>query len=309
MFGILSEYPRKIWDGLRGLSKQSQYQREVDGNPTPTGQDFSQVIDEVIATQSGVLDLHDYVVKVDNELTATKDDLEKQIKDISLTPGKPGEPGYTPVKGKDYFDGEPGEPGYTPVKGVDYFDGKNGQDAPAPTVEVISEDEIKIGDKVIKLPRGPKGKDGKSIPQKRIFGGGLSGGLEGKKGEPGAPGKDGSGIVVMTAESNASIKAGQAIILTNTFHADFASIDLVGLCIADCEPTFLCSYQTSGTITNADWTNVTGSATLQSGYYFLDQTTAGKLTPTVPTTGWIVRVGRALTPDTLLIEMEGPVKL
>lgn len=32
-----------------------------------------------------------------------------------------GLPGYTPVKGKDYFDGLPGR---TPVKGVDYFDGK-----------------------------------------------------------------------------------------------------------------------------------------------------------------------------------------
>lgn len=30
--------------------------------------------------------------------------------------------GYTPIKGKDYFDGEDG---YTPVKGVDYFDGKD----------------------------------------------------------------------------------------------------------------------------------------------------------------------------------------
>ena len=44
-----------------------------------------------------------------------------------------GDPGYTPVKGVDYFDGAPGkdgkngtdgakgDPGYTPVKGVDYF--------------------------------------------------------------------------------------------------------------------------------------------------------------------------------------------
>ena len=50
-----------------------------------------------------------------------------------------GKDGYTPVKGKDYFDGEPGytpvkgidyfdgEPGYTPVKGVDYFDGEPGK--------------------------------------------------------------------------------------------------------------------------------------------------------------------------------------
>lgn len=35
----------------------------------------------------------------------------------------PGPPGYTPVKGVDYFDGVDG---YTPIKGVDYFDGTNG---------------------------------------------------------------------------------------------------------------------------------------------------------------------------------------
>ena len=34
-----------------------------------------------------------------------------------------GKDGYTPVKGKDYFDGKDG---YTPQKGVDYFDGKDG---------------------------------------------------------------------------------------------------------------------------------------------------------------------------------------
>lgn len=37
--------------------------------------------------------------------------------------GPPGEDGYTPIKGVDYFDGKDG---YTPVKGVDYFDGKDG---------------------------------------------------------------------------------------------------------------------------------------------------------------------------------------
>ena len=42
-----------------------------------------------------------------------------------------GKDGYTPVKGKDYFDGEDGvdgKDGYTPIKGVDYFDGKDGVD-------------------------------------------------------------------------------------------------------------------------------------------------------------------------------------
>ena len=45
-----------------------------------------------------------------------------------------GEPGYTPVKGVDYFDGKDGKDGkdgYTPVKGIDYFDGAPGPEGPA----------------------------------------------------------------------------------------------------------------------------------------------------------------------------------
>lgn len=35
--------------------------------------------------------------------------------------GEPGQDGYTPVKGVDYFDGKDGQDGHTPVKGVDYW--------------------------------------------------------------------------------------------------------------------------------------------------------------------------------------------
>ena len=44
--------------------------------------------------------------------------------------GEKGDPGYTPVKGKDYFDGAAG---YTPQKGVDYFDGDKGDDGVSAT--------------------------------------------------------------------------------------------------------------------------------------------------------------------------------
>lgn len=50
--------------------------------------------------------------------------------------GDPGDDGYTPVKGVDYFDGEPGIDGKTPVKGVDYFDGEDGKDAEVDTDEL-----------------------------------------------------------------------------------------------------------------------------------------------------------------------------
>ncbi len=51
-----------------------------------------------------------------------------------------GEPGYTPVKGTDYFDG------VTPVKGVDYFDGETGPQGPTG-------------------PTGPEGPAGPTGPQ------------------------------------------------------------------------------------------------------------------------------------------------
>lgn len=39
---------------------------------------------------------------------------------VDSLPHIKGDPGYTPVKGKDYFDGSPGEPGHTPMADVDY---------------------------------------------------------------------------------------------------------------------------------------------------------------------------------------------
>lgn len=68
---------------------------------------------------------------IDLDGFATEKYVDDAIANISLTPGEKGDkgdPGYTPVKGVDYFDGKDG---YTPIKGVDYFDGApgaNGQD-------------------------------------------------------------------------------------------------------------------------------------------------------------------------------------
>lgn len=80
--------------------------------------------------------------------------------------GKNGVDGYTPVKGKDYFDGKngvDGKDGYTPIKGVDYFDGKDGKN-------------------------GVDGKDGYTpVKGKDYFDG-----SPGKNGADGQPGKDGT---------------------------------------------------------------------------------------------------------------------
>jgi hypothetical protein len=62
--------------------------------------------------------------------------------------------GYTPVKGKDYSDG------YTPVKGKDYFDGKNG-DTPIRGVDYWTKQDV---DSILKEIKKmiPKVKDGVS---------------------------------------------------------------------------------------------------------------------------------------------------
>ena len=55
------------------------------------------------------------------ELSGAVNDALAQAKESGEFDGKDG---YTPVKGKDYFDGEPGQPGApgkTPVKGTDYY--------------------------------------------------------------------------------------------------------------------------------------------------------------------------------------------
>lgn len=67
--------------------------------------------------------------KVENHIkTIAKGDPGEQGK--TGEKGEQGVPGYTPVKGVDYFDGNDGADGvdgYTPIKGVDYFDGAKGE--------------------------------------------------------------------------------------------------------------------------------------------------------------------------------------
>lgn len=65
---------------------------------------------------------------------------------------------------------------------------------------------------------------------------------------------------------------------------------------------------TDGVLELADWTGVTGAAALTNSTYWLD-TTAGKLTSVVPTTGNLVKIGKGIAPTKLEISIEAPVKL
>lgn len=143
---------------------------------------------------------------------------------ITVTDGKDGADGYTPIKGVDYFDGsngkdgEDGKDGYTPVKGVDYFDGKdgedgkdgsNGNDGISPTVEVTTitgGHRVKItdanGSTVFDVMNGVDGKNG----------------ADGKDGEDGKDGNSAS-ITVDDELSNTSTNPVQNKVITQEFAA------------------------------------------------------------------------------------------
>lgn len=71
--------------------------------------------------------------------------------------------------------------------------------------------------------------------------------------------------------------------------------------------------QTDGvlTATTTQWDAVagtTGGLTANTRYY-LSQTTAGQITSTAPSTGWVVEVGIALSTTELKIDIKMPIKL
>jgi len=70
------------------------------------------------------------------------------------------------------------------------------------------------------------------------------------------------------------------------------------------------NIQMQGVISNTDWTTVVGSTTLTAGAtYYLDNATAGKMTTTAPTSGYVVEIGTALSGTDFNIEIKSPIKL
>ena len=112
--------------------------QRMDANFGQNGNDMDVRFDQ-IHTLNGKDGLSAYEIAVRNGFEGTEPEWIASLK---------GRDGYTPVKGKDYFDGEDGytpvkdkdyfdgEDGYTPVKGKDYFDGEDGF-SPVVSVEDI----------------------------------------------------------------------------------------------------------------------------------------------------------------------------
>lgn len=160
-----------------------------------------------------------------------------------------------------------------------------------------------------------RGSGGAGIPEEISLGAGLT--LTGNT--LSASGGGGGGSSEYTAENKDSvtIRAGQPVAThssgTGVIRASSASVGVScsGLATADIAVGASGSIQTGGPLTLADWTNVTGAASLSARtVYFLSGTPAN-LTDTPPsTTGECVQViGRSIGLDTLRIEIEVPILL
>ena len=120
------------------------------------------------------------------------------------------------------------------------------------------------------------------------------------------------------AEADESILVGQPVYIKATGHAALAIADTaipagaIGFAITAAEPTFTVRYITEGKITLTDWTTIIGSSALTPGkVYYLDATTAGRITAVAPLvlSQYVVRVGRAASFQTFDIEVDSSIYL
>lgn len=135
---------------------------------------------------------------------------------------------------------------------------------------------------------------------------------KGPKGDTGAAGS-GADSSLVTGSAAVALPAGGAV--TRSYGAASATTSAtpaIGLAVAAAGVGGAVTVRTAGTLTLADWTAATGFAALQPGApYFVSDVTPGRIAVAVVTaTGRVVQcVGRALTTDTLVIDIGNPLLL
>ena len=90
---------------------------------------------------------------------------------------------------------------------------------------------------------------------------------------------------------------------------DDARAEVLGLVATAAALDASVQVQTDGVIELADWTGVIGTTSLTAGADYFVDTTAGQLTATVPSSGNLVCIGRAIAPQKLEISIQRPIKL
>lgn len=83
----------------------------------------------------------------------------------------------------------------------------------------------------------------------------------------------------------------------------------IGIATSTVLATESVGVNTDGQVSLADWTAVTGSTDLAPGERYYVDSTSGMLTTTLPTSGYLVKIGRAVDERILDVEYEDPIKL
>jgi len=132
----------------------------------------------------------------------------------------------------------------------------------------------------------------------------------------GPPGEDGTpGNPPIAAEADVDIEPGQPVYVKPNTHVDLASAAtqaparLAGLAVTSAIATVSVDFITDGHLELDDWTDVIGTAELTPGATYFLSSTAGRLTTTPPSTGFIVVAGKALTTQTFHINITEPIGL
>lgn len=128
-----------------------------------------------------------------------------------------------------------------------------------------------------------------------------------------------TGLETLTASETVNIGQPVIVLTTNSVSKANAYLGLIpiytvgypiGLAASDATSGNDIQIRTEGSVTQSDWTLVTGTTSLTVGaWYFLDGPTSGKLTTSAITTdGYVaIRVGRALDTQRLDIEISDGV--
>jgi hypothetical protein len=121
------------------------------------------------------------------------------------------------------------------------------------------------------------------------------------------------------AIADEDLKSGRPIYVKSNGHIELADADVMpeagvaGLAIIDAASGDTAAYATDGFLTLSDWSSATNpsSTLLTPGtvYFLVSGYVVGMLTPTPPTSGYVVQIGRALSTTTLEIEIQQSIKL
>lgn len=118
-----------------------------------------------------------------------------------------------------------------------------------------------------------------------------------------------------TAIADSAMVIGQPIYLKSTGHVDlaasteFALANAIGICTSAANVDEDVQYTTDGVVNATDWSLVAFSPTLVTGQTYYLSGLPGQITTVIPTEGFILKVGTALTEFDLDVEFSSLIQL